>query len=173
MPLWYVVWMCKTYFLTKGHAGSRGWGGGVVCRGTHPKINYKTLMTDWQILRNEPIFLLKINSAGAVTLDLFVGIIKCLCGWQTCTSMLEKSCRLTTGSHLKVYLERLKTGWVVKKSVFSFLNALISTKLHSCSKLIYFAINIYYFQHPPHHLKILPPFWGDLGRISALVIEVL
>ena len=39
--------------------------------------------------------------------------------------------------------ERLKMGWVVKKSVFSFLNALISTKLHSCSKPIYFAISIY------------------------------
>ena len=39
--------------------------------------------------------------------------------------------------------ERLKMGWVVKKLVFSFLNALISTKLQSCSKPIYFAINIY------------------------------
>ena len=33
-------------------------------------------------------------------------------------------------------------GWI-KKSVFSFLNALISTKLHFCSKPIYFATNIY------------------------------
>ena len=39
--------------------------------------------------------------------------------------------------------ERLKMGWVVKKSVFSFLNALVSTKIHSYSKPVYFAINIY------------------------------
>ena len=39
--------------------------------------------------------------------------------------------------------ETLKMGWVVKKSVFSFLNVLISIKLHSCSKQIYFSINIY------------------------------
>ena len=34
-------------------------------------------------------------------------------------------------------------GWVVKKSVFSFLNALILTKIHSYSKLIYFVISIF------------------------------
>ena len=31
----------------------------------------------------------------------------------------------------------LTTGWVVKKSVLSLLNALISTKMHSYSKPIY------------------------------------
>ena len=115
-------------------------------------------------------------------MDLFVGIVKCLCGRQSCTSILEKTKqkqkkKLST-YHWKSFEsvpgeERLKMGWVVKKSVFSFLNALSSTKLHSCSKPIYFAINIYYFQHPPHHLKIRPPFRGVLGRISALIIEVL
>ena len=35
MPLWYIVWSCKKYLLTKGYAGSRG--------GTHSKINYKAL----------------------------------------------------------------------------------------------------------------------------------
>ena len=37
----------------------------------------------------------------------------------------------------------------------------------------FFAINIYYFQHSPHHLKIRPPLRGVLGGISALIIEVL
>ena len=38
MPLlWYVVWMCIMYLLTKGYAGSRGWG-------WESQINYKTLM---------------------------------------------------------------------------------------------------------------------------------
>ena len=66
-----------------------------------------------------------------------------------------------------------KMGWVFKKSVFSFFNALISTKLHSCSKPIYFTINIYYFQYPPQHLKIRPLLRGVLGRISVLIIESL
>ena len=39
--------------------------------------------------------------------------------------------------------ETLKMGWVVKKSVFSFLNALPSTKKHPYSKPIYFAISTY------------------------------
>ena len=44
-----------------GHGGGGGGSGG-------------------EILCNKPIFLWKINSAGAGTLDLFVGIVKCLCG---------------------------------------------------------------------------------------------
>ena len=38
---------------------------------------------------------------------------------------------------------RLKMGWVVKKSAFSSLNGLLTTKIHFCSKPIYFAINTY------------------------------
>ena len=60
-----------------------------------------------------------------------VGIVKYLCGRQTYTSILEKK-KLST-YHWKSFEsvpgeERLKMGWVVKKSVFFFLNALISTK---------------------------------------------
>ena len=39
---------------------------------------------------NKPTFFSKINSAGAVTLDLFVDIVKSVCGRQTGTSILEK-----------------------------------------------------------------------------------
>ena len=86
----------------------------------------------------------------------FVGIVKCLCGRQNCTSIFGKSCRHTIGNRLKVGLVRKGCGdeVVVKKSVFSSVNALISTKIHSYSKPIYFAINEYKFQYPPHHLKI-------------------
>ena len=39
---------------------------------------------------------------------------------------------------------KLKMGWVVKKMIFSFLTVLNLAKMHSASKLIYFAlINIY------------------------------
>ena len=100
MPLWYVVWMCKTYLLTKGHAGSRGGGGHT------PKL---TTRHYWNIWCNKPTFLSKINSACAVTLHPFVGIVKCLCGQQTCTSILEKRCRLTIGHRLKVCMVR--KGW--------------------------------------------------------------
>ena len=62
--------------------------------------------------------------------------------------------------------------WVVKKLVFSLLNTLISTEIHFYSKKIYFAINIY-FQHPPHHLKFDLDSREVLGRIYALIIEVL
>ena len=90
------------------------------------------------------IFVSKINSAGAVTLDLFVDIVKCLCSRQTCTSILKNVSTYHWKSFESVHgEERLKVRWVVKKSVFSFLNALISTKLHFCSKPIYFAINMY------------------------------
>ena len=49
MPFWYVVWICKTYLLTKGHAGSRG---------THPKITviaafYSSPKMKWKQNGNE------------------------------------------------------------------------------------------------------------------------
>ena len=64
-----------------GHAG----GGGVL-RGAHPKIYYKAFNETCYKL----IFLSKINSTCTVTLDPFVGIVKCLCGRQTCTTILQK-----------------------------------------------------------------------------------
>ena len=42
----------------------------------------------WNMLCDKPTFLSKTNSACAATIDLFVAIIKCLCGRQTCTSIL-------------------------------------------------------------------------------------
>ena len=53
----------KTYLLTKGHAGLLGGGGGP---GTHPKINYKTLM--------KPL-MYQANISFENKQDPFVGIV--------------------------------------------------------------------------------------------------
>ena len=47
-------------------------------------------------------------------------------------------------------------GLVVKKLIFSFLTALVSTKMHSYCKLMHFAINITNF-----NMKIKPQLAGS------------
>ena len=79
---------------------------------------------------------------------IFVEFVKCLYGRQICTSILEKRlltyhCKLFESACGETRLKMGWVGWVVKKSVLSLLTALILAKMHSCSKLIYFTINIY------------------------------
>ena len=74
-----------------------GYPGGGNGGGAHHNINYKALSKH---------FMSKTNSACTITLDQFVGIVKCLCGRQTCTSIFEKNCQLTFGNRLKVCMVR-------------------------------------------------------------------
>ena len=124
------------------------------------------------ILCNKPTFLSKINSSCIVTLDLFVSFVKCLCGQQTCTSILENSCRLTIGYHLKVCQVRKGwrwCGWLRNRFPPFWMHyfwpkyILIVSQYISLSIYTKFNTLIWKFN----------PFRGVLGRISALIIEVL
>ena len=100
MPLWYVVWMCEKYLLTKGHVGSRG--------GTHSKINYKTL-NETPDARSHSFS--KINWACAVTLIPFVGFGKCVFGRQLYTNIFGKCYWLFNIFRLKVCMVRQCWKW--------------------------------------------------------------
>ena len=105
---------------------------------------YKTLNETSYVLL--PKFLSKINSACAITLDPFVGFVYVVD--KSVPVYLKKKKKKLSTYHCKLFESaygdtKLKMGRVVKKSVLSLLTALISAKMHSCSKLIYFAINIY------------------------------
>ena len=119
------------------------WQKGMLDHGGGEHIPQVTTRHRYNILCNKSKFLSKIYSSCAVTLDPFVSIVKCLCGRQSCTRILEKTVDLPLEIIWKsAWWGRAEDGVGGKKSGFSFLNALISTKLHSYSKPIY-SLSIY------------------------------
>ena len=142
------------FYKSLGVCGGRGVGAGG---------GYKTF-SKWIIS--------KINSACVVTLDPSAGIVKCLCGRQTCTSFLEKKKKAkkkAVDSPLEIvwkcaWWDKAEDGEGGKEIGFLFVACIDFDQ----NKPIYFALNIYYFQYPPHHLKIQLQLTGSFREKDFL-----